>query len=96
MSTTTLDTFAPTVPSLPDALERVIDRLVDDALTFNAPEWETYKARLREVIALDPARLDGGFGHPVTDMDEAAVALFVAAWAGGLRRGVALGLSAGS
>ena len=96
MTTTTLDTFTPTVPVLPDALERVIDRLVNDARAFNAPAWEAYKARLREVIALDPARLEGGYGHPVTDMDEAAVALFVAAWAGGLRRGVALGLSAGT
>jgi hypothetical protein len=77
-------------PSLTDDLEEVIDALAGHVQTFRAADWAEYKARLADVIALDPEALAYRSGSPVCDLDEAAVGLAVSAWAGGLRLGTTL------
>jgi hypothetical protein len=51
-----------------------------------AAEWAAYKQALGAVVDLDPDRLMMvGALHPVTVLDEAAVALFCAGWHAGVR-----------
>jgi hypothetical protein len=78
--------------SLTDDLEDVIDALAGHIQTFRAADWAEYKARLAEVVALDPEGLAYRSGSPVCELDEAAVGMAVSAWADGLRLGAALAL----
>ncbi len=51
-----------------------------------AVEWAAYKQALDTVIDLDPGLFNmAGTDHPVTLLDEAAVALFCAGWHAGVR-----------
>jgi hypothetical protein len=71
-------------------LEQAIDALAGDVRTFRAADWAEYKARLADVIALEPEGLSYRYGSPVCALDEAAVGLAVSAWADGLLLGAAL------
>ena len=55
----------------------------DDAC---AAAWATYKQALHDVIDLDPVRLHGeAHDHPMTVLDEAAIALMNAGWNTGIQ-----------
>lgn len=59
-----------------------------------APDAAEYKQAMNRLIDLNPALLDpemqdDTLGHPLAQMDEAAVNLWGAAWGAGLRAGVA-------
>ena len=91
------DTFTPPIAPLPDALERVIDRLIEQSNLTTMPEWEAYKAQHREIVALDPLLLRAERADdPMTLLDEAAVDLVTATQGHWLRCGVALGLAVGA
>ncbi len=71
------------------------DIVTNDLLPFRAREsgyareWAAYKHALRRVEDLDPEGLGGPGITPLSDLDEAAVALVNAAWQAGATVGAA-------
>lgn len=80
------------IPPGPTAfINRAVPHLpIDELRSDNPEEWAAYKQSLQRVIDVAPNALNLRFGNPMCDMDEAAVALWSAAWFAGVRLGAEL------